>query len=373
MRIAVDIRSLIEPFPSGVTEYTRQIIKYLLASDTENEYLLFCNAAHGLPSSCRDELHALKARLIERRIPSKLLNSSLYFLNYPKLDRLVGGADILFLPNVNFMAVTRRAKLVVTVHDVSFTYPRFYAAKGRLWHRAVRPRRILRRADLVLAVSESTKHDLERVYGVPASAVTVVPLGVTAESFQHLDVQKTAAIRQQYHLTAPFFLYVGTVEARKNVSGLLAAWELFQEQYSSSYQLVVAGRITDERLPRRYPNVRWLGYVPESDKPHLYHSAFVFVYPSYYEGFGLPVLEAMAAGLPVITSFSTSLPEVGSGAVLLVDPYNVGEIAEAMKQLAQSSALRQRLIERGRALAQHFTWEKTAQATLRAFKHLIQT
>lgn len=371
MRIAIDIRSLLEPFPSGVSEYTYQIVKHLFLVDQINDYFLFCNSAGGVPRFARELTKNARAHPVVRRWPNKAFNTSLFLLGHPHLDRLVGGADVFFLPNLNFFSVSRRCRLVVTIHDLSFRYPSFYPVKGRFWHRLVRPRRLLEQARMVIAVSESTKRDVQRLYGVPDKKIATIPLGIDEARFAPKNVARQEETLKKYRLTLPFMLFLGNVEQRKNIEGLLAAWELLQRRYRLRCQLVVAGSLADKNTPRRYPAVRFLGYVPEADKQDLYAAALAFAYPSYCEGFGLPVLEAMAAGLPVMASFGTSLPEVVGQAALLVDPYNTDELASAMHQIITNGSLRQKLAERGKAAAKQFSWEKAARATLEVFQQVM--
>lgn len=370
MRIGIDIRSLVEPFPSGISEYTAQVIKHLLARDQESEYLLFYNAAKHLPLECVEQLRASNTSIIDRRIPSKLFNAGQTFLNYPHIDSLLGGVDVFFEPSfLSFASFSRRCRVVIVVHDISFKYHGFYSTKGYWWHRFIRPKRMLDRAETIIAVSESTRRDIISLYGIPAERVVVIPLGVDQSRLEKKDPLEIDRVQKKYKLPTKFFLYLGTVEQRKNVRGLLKAWKRLEQTKQDSYELVIAGRITDSKLKRSSSSVTFLGYVPDGDKPALYQSASVFVYPSYFEGFGIPVAEAMASGLPVITSHATSLPSVAKNAALLIDPYSTEDLATAMGSLMSDEELRIHLGTEAKRASKEFTWDATAAKTL----SLLQT
>ncbi|MFA5135592.1 MAG: glycosyltransferase family 1 protein [Patescibacteria group bacterium] len=365
MRIGIDIRSLVEPFPSGISEYTAQVIKHLLAGDHENEYLFFYNATRPLPVHYVKGLSAQNARIVERRMPSKLFNAGQTFFSYPRIDSLLEGVDTFFEPNfLSFASFSLRCRVVVAVHDISFRYHDFFTAKGYWWHKFIRPKRMLERADSIIAVSESTRRDVIEQYGIDRERITVIPLGV---DYGELSKKKAAAcgrVRSKYRLPERYLLYLGTVEKRKNICGLLEAWEELCRGGKCQYGLVIAGRIAEPSLVRRYSSVQFLGYVPHGDKPPLYHGASAFVYPSYFEGFGIPVAEAMAAGLPVITSNATSLPSVAKEAALIIDPYNRSDLVQAMQSILNDEGLRTRLGAHARRLSAQYTWQSTAAQTL---------
>lgn len=363
MRIAIDIRPLLEPYPSGVSGYTREIVRGLVERDRENEYVLFCNSMAGLPASLLDPFRFPHVRIYERHMPNKLLNASQLLFGYPHFDRLVGEVDVFFLPNLNFVSLSRRCPLVVTVHDLSFRVPGFYSRRGQLWHHAVRPERTLRRADRIISVSESTARDIQTRYGVDPGIITVIPLGVHQETFHSVSQHERERIRREYDLKRPYVLFVGTIEERKNVSGVRAAWRHFYARSAWPGELVFAGRVAAPELLPPTAGMRGLGYIPETDKPGLVSAAAAVVYPSYYEGFGLPVVEALAAGKPVITSAATSLPEVSGQGAILVDPYNVQEIAFALEQVLTRPAVGDRLKQQSVREAARYSWRDTVEKT----------
>ncbi len=372
MIIAIDLRSIQRGTFSGVENYTLSLLERMIKMDTQNTYKLFYN---GLKPVQVEDLHFLNTTVVSRRIPNKLLALMVLVLRRPKFEKLIGDFDVLFLPNINNLSLKDKKKLVVTVHDLSFAViPEYYDLKRRLWHWSLCYKKLLRRADKIIAVSEYTKQDVVRELGVPEERVEVIYQGVDHTRFHSgLNVDKLRAVRNKYNLPGEFILYMGTLEPRKNLVGLIQAFE----NMSTKIHLVIAGKpgwkfrsIFDAaKRSLKKNNIHFLGFVEESDKPYMLKLARVFAFPSLYEGFGLPVLEAMAVGTPVVTSSVTSLPEVVGDAGLLVNPYNIEEITFALDQLLTDEGLRLRLTEKGLLRAKQFSWEKTAEQTLKTLNY----
>lgn len=370
MRIGIDIRSLIEPFPSGVSEYTKQIVSLLLQRDTKNEYLFFYNSGKKIVPIELFKNNDYQSRLRAFNYPNKFFNTSIFLFDRPKIDKLLGGVDLFFMPNANFSALTKSSKLIVTVHDVSFKYKTFYSIKGFWWHHFIKVNKLLHRADKIIAVSESTKRDIQHSFSISGDKIDTIPLGVSQEKFGKVSQEARLRIKKQYDLPENYLLYFATVEKRKNIASLTLAWKNLVKLKKPNYDLIIAGRIGSKKLVKKVTGIKWLGYIPEDNKPALYANAKAFIYPSCYEGFGLPIIEAMAAGLPVIAGFGTSMPEVGQGSVMLVDPNNVNEISNAIDQLMNSQSLRKILINKARGVVRQYTWEKTVDKTIQLFNTL---
>jgi alpha-1,3-rhamnosyl/mannosyltransferase len=266
----------------------------------------------------------------------------------------------------------RRLHLTATLHDMTcwllpeFHQPDNVAAEkrfaGQIWNRAAG----------LIAVSENTRRDAVRVLGLNPDNIRVIYPGVPEPYFQ-ATIETGGATRQRYGLSRPYVLYVGTVEPRKNLDCLLDAWRTLAASVRDEFALVVAGpegwraAATMARLRRPGAGVRYLGYVPECDLPDITAGAAVFIYPSFYEGFGFPVAQAMAAGVPVITSNLSSLPEVTGGAAALIDPRSLAEMCAALGRLLTSPDSRAQLAEAGRVQAQRFSWDTCARQSLEFF------
>ncbi|WP_298815698.1 glycosyltransferase family 1 protein [Chloroflexus sp.] len=261
---------------------------------------------------------------------------------------------------------------VVTIHDVGYrVFPEAHTARRRL-ELELTTRWSLRAARHVLAISHATRRDLVQWYGADPNRITVTHLGLSATFVSPVDPARIAVVRARYGLTQrPYLLYIGTVQPRKNLGRVI---EALAHAIAAGYDLdlVIAGKRgwLSEPIERRSGElgidhrVRFIGYVAEEDLPALLSGALAFIFPSLYEGFGMPVLEAMACGTPVITSAISSLPEVAGDAALLVDPRDTHAIAAAIMRLSDDPNLRAELRARGLARARQFTWEACAQRTL---------
>ena len=342
--------------------------------DRENTYILFVN----LYQNIEVDLEWIKPYpnvFVKRfRIPNKILNFSLWYFRYPKLDRLIGGVDIFFMPNMNFVAVSKDVKLFVTAHDLSFErYPEMFSWKRRLWHTLVHFRGLCRRADHIFAVSESTKNDIITLYGIPEKQVSSTLSGVsnkfTIMNRNHPDLLR---VKDQYALPYKFILYLGTIEPRKNIVAVIRAYnqlQSLQDGNLSKYALVIAGApgwkcasIFEEIEKSPYKeHIIVTDFVSDEDKSALYNLASLFVYPSFFEGFGLPPAEAMRCGIPVIVSCTSSFPEVVGSAGIMVDPYQPDDLFVAMKEVLLHKSLHESLSKKGLERSKELNWQKTAQ------------
>ncbi len=287
------------------------------------------------------------------------------------LPRLVNGAVLWSPANSGPLAVRRQ---VVTVHDLApLDCPDGFAPSFVCWYRVLLPR-LVRRASRVMTVSRFSRARLAALTGLPESAILVAP-GAAAPRFHPGAASKAAAVGARYGLDGPYVLTLGSLEPRKNLGRLLEAWHL-SGLAEEGLSLVVAGRTWRSLRPvnvrRDVPGVRVLGPVADEDLPALYAGARAFVWPSLYEGFGLPILEAMACGTPVITSRTGGTAEVAGDAARLVDPADRDELARALEEIAHDAARAAELRAAGLARSRGFSWTRSAELVWRALEEVAR-
>lgn len=362
MRILVDARHLTAPRLTGVGECTVRTLRALFSSPDGNEYVLLTTGRRILPA---DRFGTLPSHVSVKHVavPNRLLSLAEAFTGRPYLDELAGrGFDVAWLPNLCLGCVSQGLPYVLTVHDLSWKrHPEWYSWKMRLWHRATQADALIRGAKTVVVPSRHARADLLSAFPeLSPERVTVVPHG-RGEEFVPRPAPTDSGIRSKYHLPRRYALFLGTLEPRKNVDGILAAMAAYRARTGDDLPLVLAG---GDGWGRRLFLPAWvkrIGYVPPEHRAALYRLAEVLLWPSFHEGFGLPVLEAMACGTPVITSASSSLPELTGNAAILVNPHDPEELTSALEQLRLDPALKQELESQGPVRASAFSWTEAAR------------
>lgn len=361
---------------AGIGRYVRELVTALASEDRDWDWRLFVAGARKshLPQRPGKNFHWRPAPL------SAQFFTRLWFRARIPLpvETFTGRLDIFHATDFVLPPARRGTRTIVQVHDLSFLrVPETSPPALRSWLERVVPESV-RRADHVLADSWATRDDLLDFYNVtPATRITVLHGGVH-ERFLPRSAQEQQAIRRKYRLDQwPFIFSLGTLQPRKNHGRMVQALaRLVQE--GLELHLVIAGgagwlsepffqQLKESGIENR---VHLIGFVDDADLPALYSAAEVFAFPSLYEGFGLPVLEAMACGTPVVTSDLSSLPEVAGDAALLIDPLNVEALADALRRLTSDSQLRQQLIEAGHVRVGQFTWSRAARRLLDIYREL---
>jgi glycosyltransferase involved in cell wall biosynthesis len=364
------------PNPLSMVSYTLELANALHRVSQDVEITLLTTAAQGrtrVPEHFRSVvLPACKRLPALMTIGNAAVAAAAHTLDLDIVHDPVGVAPFLLRP---FYGKTRT---LVTVHDlVSYVYPQTHTSLTNILQKVWLPLG-LKSATAVVTVSQHSKADLCRHLALDQQKVAVVPCGVHSRFSPNTTPGERARLAERYNLHGPYILYLGDVQARKNVVGLLEAFARMRRSLPG-YTLVIAGAptwkyeaiyATVDRLDLR-DAVLFTGYVADADVPALYRQAELFVFPSLYEGFGRPPLEAMACGTPVVTSHSSSLPEVVGDAALLVDPHDSNAIAEAMHRVLDSPTLAATLRDRGIARARRFTWERAAQDMLTLYEHVL--
>jgi len=416
MNIGVDIRCLMDKERTGVGEYTYNLLKAIFLLDKENQYYLFYNSNknifQNIPQWKQNNVH-----YVGTKYPNKLLNLLLW-LKIVKLDKILLrhferiyskkkklsylSADkqnlkevkdfiqlkidlpvvetplhfvsaqndelIWFSPNLNFTNLSKKIKHLQTIHDLSFEFlPECFTWKQRLWHWFLNPKKQCQKADIILTPSENTKQDMVNEYGIVGDKIQILQPGISWEEGL-ITTENIQRVKEKYNLPEKYILYLGTLEPRKNIESIIEAYNISGLKIKNYELIIVGGKgWKNKKLLKLIENslgVKYIGYVNKEDKQLLYNLSSLFIFPSLYEGFGLPVLEAMSQEIPVITSNRTSLPEVIGTSGYLVNPYNVLELAEAMKNILSDEKLRKMLIIQSKEQTKKFNWNNSAKKFL---------
>ena len=376
MRIAIDIRPLLRR-PTGVGRYLIGLIEALSLLDEENAYLLFT-------SSLRDRFIEGSLRIGENfevrdfHLPVRLVNLLWHRLRFPPVETLLGRLDIAHSPSPLIMP-TRKAKRIITLHDLYFLrHPELaYGEIRRDYIPLVRKSAVF--AHSAISVSQFTKNEAVELIGIPEEKVRVIPSGVSPHFFERVDKGKIVQVKRIFGIKGNYLIFVGGGEPRKNLPLALSAFRMFLGRTNFRFSLVVIGGLGRwekeimseiDRLSL-WDNVILTGYVVDESLIPLYAGADALLYPSRYEGFGFPMLEAMAVGTPVIASDTSSLPEIAGSAVVLLPPDDPEAWADAMYRLIFEPELRKELIKKGKERAREFSWEEAARKTLSLYRELI--
>lgn len=354
--------------------FTQNIIEALV-SRHDHEYVLWQNAFRSVTRLPSNSVTGL--RIVQTRIPNKILNPALR-MGFPSFDILTSPADVFFLPNLNFFTRPKRGKVVVTVHDLSFIRsPHFFNLKKQWWHKALGVGKLFERVDHIVAVSEFTRNDLLELFPrIPADKVSVIGIGIDAPAVSGALVLETHA---KYNLTKPYLLHVGTLEPRKNIVNLMRAFEtVARSPELQGYDLVFVGAKgwgwkdvqREHKKSSVQERIKILGSISDTDKHALMAGAKLFVYPSWYEGFGIPPLEAAAHGVPVIASSVTAMSETMGESAFLINPWDVSGLGQAMAAMISDEQLRQRFIQKGKVQAEKYQWKDVAEKLVKVFESM---
>jgi len=361
MKIAIDARKWRD---YGIGTYVRNVVRHLALIDRETTYFLFCNEAD--ESTLRD--------LAENFVPVVEHAAGYSLAEHISIPRKLRqlGADLYHSPHYVLPLLCPKAA-VVTIHDcIHLLFPEYLPnrmAKRYAWFMM---RNAVHRSELILTVSEASRHDILSFYPeADPEKLQVVPNSIDEAILEDPGEEEMERVRERYQIRGRFVLYAGNIKPHKNLARLIAAFGLLKQRggHEDVKLLIIGDEVNRYGSLRRSveaagvrQDVRFFGFVPDHTLSALYRLASVFAFPSLYEGFGLPPLEAMACGTPVVTSRISSLPEVVGNAAVLVDPYSVEDIAAGLERVLGDADLRASLVQRGRARVQDFSWQRSARA-----------
>ncbi|MBT4917172.1 glycosyltransferase family 4 protein [Candidatus Peregrinibacteria bacterium] len=365
MKIAIDIRAAAGE-KTGKGWYTFLMVHELLKNDTENEYILYTrNRVPGFEQYKNAQVKAVKSKSI-------LWHLTVAF------DVSKENVDIFWAPTsyITPSFISKRIRTVITVHDlVAFLFPQKHNFKATLIEK-ICLKRAAKRASKIITVSSNTASDLQDKFQTPSKKIEVIPCAGN-EAYKKINHQELTAFAKKTNLPKKFFLAVGTIEPRKNYKKLIEAFSIISER-NPDYNLIIVGKNgwqfeeVYEEIQQKYlqKKVHILGYLSGKSLVNLYNLAEAFVFPSVYEGFGIPPLEAMMCGCPVVASYSSSIPEVVGDSALLIDPKSAESIASAMLKIIKDEELAEKLTNKGLQQAKKFSWEKSSKELLNIFKSL---
>ncbi len=378
MRVGIDYTAGVRQ-GGGIGRYTRELVRALLTLESPHTYTLFC-ATGGLSAQALEPSTQIVASAratgsaTVRSVPlsDEWLARIWHRARIPiPVETVTGGLDVFYSPDFVLPPTRRGTRTLLTVHDLSFIhYPGHFVPKLVRYLSDVVPRSV-ERAGRILADSQTTRADLIALMGAPADKVEVLYSGVDRHFRPDPTPGERRRLVQRYRVgEQPYILSVSTLQPRKNYVRLIRAFATLD----TSAQLVIAGgrgwlyEDIFAEAAKHGERVRILGFVDDEDLPALYRNAALFAFPSLYEGFGLPVLEAMACGVPVVSSDASSLPEVAGDAALLVEPRDTDGLATAMACVLADSALGREMVTKGLVQAARFTWDRAARQLLDAIE-----
>lgn len=368
LRIGIDGRVLQDPQPSGIPNYAKNIITEILKIDNTNKYIIFYNSFRNI----NKEIPKFEGNIEEKifHYPNKFLEWFWKAVPYPKIDKILN-VDIFFSPHFINIPLSDKVKRIVTIHDLSFVKnKRYFSLRKNIWHWQMNPQKACSNFDKIIAVSENTKNDIANTYKIKEEKIKVIYNG-SKLIYNDFDLEKEKIFLKKFGLEKnKYLLFLATLEPRKNIGGLIDAYAKIQKQ-NENYKLVIAGKkgwlfksIFEKVLSYDLRDkIIFTDFVSEKEKYLLYKNALGFVFPSFCEGFGLPLAEAKNYQLPIITSATSSMPEIIKDCAILVNPHNTIELALAITKTIQNQNLRN-VLKNKITNSTRFSWETSAYETL---------
>lgn len=375
MRIAINTRFLLPGKLEGLGWYTHEICKRWVETHPEDEFFFLFDRPFDPTYIFGPNVHPVVINPPAR-------HPILWYLWFER--RLPGilekiRPDVFFSPD-SYLSLRSRIPTVMVTHDLAFRhFPDQIPRAVRLFYTYFTPK-YLEYAQSIITVSHFVKEDIQQQYGIPPEKISAIPNGCR-EGFKPLDTAEIQKVRDTYAAGQPYFFYLGALHPRKNLYRLIQAYSLFRQTCRAEIKMLIGGRFAWQTGPlfdawKNSPyqkDIHFMGYIPETELPRILGAALALTYVSVFEGFGLPVLEALYSETPVIASDKASIPEVAGPAALLVNPFDEEAIAHAMRQVWESLPLRESLIHKGRVQRQKFSWDTAAAEIYQVLEHVSGT
>lgn len=372
-RIGIDARLFGTAMAVGIGRYTEELIRHLIELDKDNQYHIF------LSKSAATNFPIYSPNLSKTGVDFSHYSYSEQF-KYPAILKRAR-LDLIHYTNFNSPVFFTKTPSVVTIHDLTLW---FFPGRGqKSWFRRMIYRFVIKKtcqnAKRIIAITKNTKQDIIRLLGVNPEKITVIYEAVPKNYKVISNDQKIKKIKHKFNISKPYVMYVGQWRDHKNIVRMIRAFSLLRRRYNIDYQLVMVGKVDD-----KYPQIKatikeleltdqvvFMGYVPDFELPYVYNGAEFFVWPSLYEGFGLPPLEAMACGTPVVSSNASCMPEVLGDAAYYFNPLNVESIAKSMADMSGSYSLKREFRLKGLRQARKYSFEQSAKQTYKIYKQAL--
>lgn len=372
-RIGIDARLFGTALAVGIGRYTEELIRHLVELDKDNQYHIF------LSESAASNFPIYAPNLSKTGVDFSHYSYSEQF-KYPAVLKKTD-LDLIHYTNFNSPIFFNLIPSVVTIHDLTLW---FFPGRGqKSWFRRMVYRLVIKRtcqnAKYIIAITKKTKQDIVKLLDINPEKISIIYEAVPSNYKVISNDQKIKKLKHKFNISQPYAMYVGQWRDHKNIIRMIRAFSLLRRRYNIDYQLVMVGRM-DNQYPQVQTTIKELGltdhvvftgYVPDSELPYIYNGAEFFVWPSLYEGFGLPPLEAMACGTPVVSSNASCMPEVLGDAAYYFDPLNVEAMAKNMADVAKSYALKRELKLKGLRQARKYSFEKSAKQTFKIYKRVL--
>jgi len=363
LKIAVNTRLLLKDKLEGIGWFSYEILKRITRNHPEHQFLFIFDRPYDAEFVFADNVEAVV-------VGPQARHPFLYLIWFEfSIPRILKKHKVdLFLSPDSYLSLRTSIPSITVIHDLNFEYyPQDLLFFARLYNKKMFPR-FAHKAERIISVSEYSKEDIHKLYGIEKTKIDVV-YNASKESFRALAADEMTDVRQKYSGGDPYFVYVGALNPRKNLVNLLKAFDTLCENTNSNVRMIVVGNkmyrtqaIDDTYKAMKHKDkVVFLGHMKTQELNRIYGAALALCYVSYFEGFGIPIVEAFRSHCPVITSNVTSMPEVAGDAALLVDPFSVDEIADAMQQILNSNELRNDLIEKACQQVKKFSWDLSAE------------
>ena len=375
MKIIIDTTSLLSSL-TGIGRYTNEIAKHFEKNnELDMNYFYGYYSKQLLKPTQKSEMKSIKALISKSPLLKRISRKTLILVS----QLIAPKFDLYWVPNFIPLEGIKATKIVSTVHDFSFLVHPDWHPQERLDYFKTYFFKNVNRSDWIITGSEFSKNEIVEYLNYDRDKITVIYHGVDQELYKIYDLNMLRKTKSKFELTDSFLLFVGSIEPRKNLLNLLKAYHLLSNDIKETYPLILVGfkgwensEIMQE-IEKEKKHVRYLGYLNDEELIHVYNLATLFIYPSLYEGFGIPPLEAMACGTAVVSSNAASLPEACGDAAVYVNPNDCEDIARKIELVLTDAVTRERLIQKGLERVKDFTWEKSAKSHLQVFENVLNS